>query len=341
MKNKVLAAIVSMSIINWCSEYGSKAEVLNTKNETNNLTIENETPQQLQISDFAGINKVKNETNHEISICLSTDGENSFTHTKAIKKVLDPHNTILEYPLSQLFQEYGNKPHPLRVSWVEKNFSALLWKNWIERLHSKIPQKLNSRSEKITSDTKYEMWDTLRFQLIDPLLKDDFPQYLSDQLKEPWFEEFSDPEASIIAKKISDKTNQIDSNEKSDFIYDIVVKRAPSWKAALALYRDWELFMATYASIWRSSRKTKTWQFKILDKNPYKRSHKYHNAAMPFSLHFGDGFAFHQWHVTWYDLSHGCGRVPGVYADVLFSSVYNDIAHTDIFIPKDLYNFKK
>ncbi|MBR4634517.1 hypothetical protein IKO50_06325 [bacterium] len=49
---------------------------------------------------------------------------------------------------------------------------------------SKTPQKLVSRTEEITSDTKYEVGDTIRFTLIDPLLKDDFPKYLSDQLQE-------------------------------------------------------------------------------------------------------------------------------------------------------------
>lgn len=348
MKNKLLAAVVSMSLMNWCSGYGSKAVNLDIHNETESLNLE--TPQQLEISNLTEINealKIKEETNREISICLETDDEDSFTHIKALEQVSDPKNTILEYPLVQLFQKYGEKSHPfgtthpLRVPWVWRDFAALLWRNWIERLLSYTPQKLVPRSEEITSDTKYEIGDTLRFFLIDPLLKDDFPQYLSDQLKEEWFEEFSDPDASVISGRISNKINQKDSQKKSDFIYDIVVKRVPSWKSALALYRDWELFMATYTSVWLRSRKTKTWQFKILNKNPYKRSHKYHNAAMPFALHFGDGFFFHQWDVTWYDLSHGCGRLFGVCADGLYNSAGKNIENIDVFISKNLYNFKK
>ena len=336
--NKMLASIISASILAWASKCSDGVEANSFNNEPkkveeivkNNLT-----------SDVPDILKVQKEAKKEISICLKADDENSFTHTKALEQVSDPKNTILEYPVAQLFQKYGDKTHPLRVSWVWRDFTALLWVNWIERLHSKTPQKLVSRSEEITSDTKYEMGDTLRFSLIDPLLKDDFPQYLSDQLQEEWFEEFSDPDASVIARRISNKANQNNNNKNSDFIYDIVVKRAPSWKAALALYRDWELFMATYVSVWLKTRKTKMWQFKILDKNPYKRSRKYHNAAMPFSLHFGGGFAFHQWHVTWYDLSHGCCRMPGVFANALFSSVRNNIEHTDVFVSKNLYNIKK
>jgi hypothetical protein len=86
-------------------------------------------------------------------------------------------------------------------------------------LNSNIPQKLTSRTEKITSDTKYDVKDTIRFSLVDPLLKDDFSQYLSDQLKEEGFTDFSDPDAANL--------NQ-NSGKGGDSIYDIVVKKVPS-----------------------------------------------------------------------------------------------------------------
>jgi hypothetical protein len=40
------------------------------------------------------------------------------------------------------------------------------------------------RTEEVTSNTEYMIDDTLRFSLINPLLKDDFPKKLTDQLKE-------------------------------------------------------------------------------------------------------------------------------------------------------------
>ena len=338
-KNKVLTALVSLSMVNWCSEYDSKARGLGAQFDS--LALNQNVSQLLETANPREISPIFNiteKTNKEIYISLDTDDENSFTHTNVLESVESPKNTTLEFPISQLFKKYWNRSHPLYVSWVEKNFKALLGKWWIENLS--IPQKLNHRSEEITSDTNYEIGDTLRFPLINPLLKEDFPQYLSDQLKEDWFEWFSDADAPVLSKKMLNKNNQKNANEKSDYIYDIVVKRAPSWKAALALYRDWELFMATYVSVWLNTRKTKMWQFKILGKEPYKRSRKYNNAAMPLSLHFWDGFAFHQWLVTWGNLSHGCVRIPGVYAGVLYSLI-KDIEHTDVFIPKNLYNPKK
>lgn len=327
--NNILIPAISMSMLAWSPKY----EDNHLNNQWHSEDIENVVPKKESMLAGDDLPSIQKWIEKQISICLTTDSENSFTHTIALEGVSNPQNTILEYPLEQLFQRYWNRPHPLRVSWVGKNFEALLWKNWIERLLSNTPQKLGSRQGEITSDTKYEIDDTLRFPLINPLLKDDFPQYLSDQLKEEWFENFSDSNADKILGK-SDSNND---NKKSDFIYDIVVKRAPSWKSALALYRNGKLLMATYVSVWLNSRKTKTWQFRILGKEPYKRSFKYDNAAMPEALSIGDGFYFHQWRVTWNNLSHGCIRIPGVFADVLYSLVKDHIDTTDAFISKNLY----
>ena len=343
--NKILASIISISMLSWESQCSENANA----NPSNTEPKKVERIENIPTLEVSSVLNVQKEAKKEISICLMTDDKDSFTHTNVLEQVLDPKNTILEYPVGQLFQKYKDEPHPLRVSWVGRDFSALLWKNWIERLLPKIPQKLTSRSEEITSDTKYEVEDTLRFPLINPLLKDDFPQYLSDQLKEEWFEEFSDPNSSAVARRIENRNNQKDNYKKTDFIYDIVVKRAPSWKSALALYRDWELFMTTYASVWLpfiktrnwyKSAKTRRWQFKVLVKDPYKRSLKYGNAPMPESLNIIDGFYIHQWYVTWNDLSHGCIRVPGVYIDIMYSLIKN-IESTDVFISKNLYNPKK
>lgn len=331
--DKILASMISISMLGWNSGC-DKAKIDNL--ETISEKIENVELKNVSRLENKDLSNSQERTKKEISVCLDLDDENSFTHTDALEEICDPQNVVLEYPINQLFQKYWNCSHPLAVSGVKKNFRALLWKNWIERLSSKIPQKLSPRAEEVTSDTKYEMGDTLRFSLIDPLLKDDFPQYLSDQLKEEWFTEFSDTDAKIIDDIIANKKNHLDSEKKSDFIYDIVVKKVPSWKAALALYRNWELFMATYVSVGLNSRKTQIWQYKVLSKEPYKRSRKYDNAAMPEALNFFGGYYLHQWNVTWYPASHGCVRLPGVYADILYSSVKNPES-VDVFVSKNLY----
>jgi hypothetical protein len=235
--------------------------------------------------------EIQKWTNKEISVCLTTDDENSFTYKKALESISDPENTTLEFPVSPLFKKYWNRPHPLAVRWIKKDFRALLWKDWIEDLSAEIPQKLSHRAEKVTSDTQYEVWDTIRFQLINPSLKWVFPKYLSDQLKEDWLQTFSDPDSVEVKKRIENKNQNIKkwNDKKSDFIYDIVVKKLPTWEWVLALYRNWELFMSTYVSIWlpvvwtkywKRSAKTKRWQFKMIKEDPYYYSRKY-KSPMP------------------------------------------------------------
>jgi hypothetical protein len=166
-------------------------------------------------------------------------------------------------------------------------------------------------------------------------LRDRFPEDLADQLQEPGFEWFYNTEDSIYTKND-------DENLKSS--YDIVVKKLPSWKYALALYRNGKIFMATYVSVWLNSRKTKTWQFKILASNPYYYSKKY-KSPMPDGLEFDEwGFRFHQWNVTWYPASHWCVRLPWVQADVLYSvlnPVFKNKSHIDVFISNNLYKSEK
>jgi hypothetical protein len=252
-----------------------------------------------------------------------------------LESITDPSNTILEFPVSQLFEKYWNRPHPLAVRWVKRNFKSLLWKDWIENLSEKVPQKLSHRAEKVTSDTQYEAWDTLRFKLINPLLEWVFPKYLTDQLKESWFKWYSDPNSATLSKRISNKKEWKISNN-GDFIYDVVVKKVEWWKSALALYRDWELFMTCYVSAWLKGRKTKRGQFKIVLKNPYYFSRKY-KSPMPECLIFDEWwFWLHQWDVTWYFLSHWCVRQPWMNAMVLYSCLENS-NNADIFIDDNLY----
>ena len=329
-RNKLLTAIVSMSVINWCSEFSSKADSVNLKSENKSELVWQEILQDSEIPDitqFQEILEIKDTTNRQIFVCLDTD-ENSYTHTGVLESIKNPENTVLELPIAQLFQKYWDKPHPLAMSWVWKDFQALLGKWWIEEID--LPQKLKQRAEKITSKTKYEMGDTLRFPLLTQSLEWIFPNTLAEQLKEDWFDTFVDVDWS--GSKLED-----DDMENSEFEYDIVIKKIPTWEWALALYRNWKLFMTTYVSLWLRSRRTVVWQYEVLWKYPYKRSRKYGNSPMPLALNFFKGWFIHQWDVTRYRASHWCSRTPGSYQCVLHSLLKNK-KHTDIFISKKLYD---
>lgn len=343
--SKMLTSLVSVSMLAWTSECSS-----NTKNNISDMNLEAvDTLEEINsdTTEIPNLLEIQKWLNKEISVCLTTDDENSFTYKKALESISNPENTTLEFPVSPLFKKYWNRSHPLAVRWIKKDFRALLWKDWIEDLSAEIPQKLSHRAEKVTSDTQYEVWDTIRFQLINPSLKWVFPKYLSDQLKEDWFQTFSDPDSVEVKKRIENKNQNIKkwNDKKSDFIYDIVVKKLPTWEWVLALYRDWELFMATYVSIWlpvvwtkywKRSAKTKRWQFKIIKEDPYYYSRKY-KSPMPCWVNFDEWwFWFHQWNVTRRPASHGCVRQPWIRSLMLFSSV-KDANRWDVFISNNLY----
>lgn len=343
---------ISMSIKNFLLATATAATLVGcTAKNSDDVVVTINTDAKPQTENVDNLWNINSETSvvikeekviKDLAICLETDS-NSYTHTGVLELVNDPENTILEFPLSQLFQRYWNCPHPLAVRWIKKDFRALLWKDWIEDLSEKIPQKLSPRAEKITSNTQYEAWDTLRFALINPDLKWAFPKYLSDQLKEEWFQSFSDLDSVKIAKRIKNQNIKENAEKKADFIYDIVIKKLPTWEWALALYRDWELFMATYVSVWLNSTKTTTtiWQHEIIEEDAYKRSITHHNAPMSFGLHFYKWEWTHQWNVTKHPASLGCVRQPGVYADICYSLIYPVIKnkkHVDVFISKNLYN---
>ena len=282
----------------------------------------------LETIDVSDIHKTADSIKNQIFVCLNTDEEGSFMHTKALETIDNPENTVLEFPLSQLFQTYWNRKHPLYVWWVSKNFQALVWANWIE---TNIPQWFSSHMWEVTNKTAYLIDDTLRFSLMHPDLKDCFPESLVDQLKEPGFEWFSNSEDFISSN------GEVENIESC---YDIVVKRILHEKYALALYKNWRVFMTTYVSVWLNSRKTKRWQFKTMGAYPYYYSHKY-KSPMPYWIKFDEWwFFFHQWNVTGNPASHWCVRMPGVNVSVLYSLVKNK-PNTDVFIDENLYITKK
>lgn len=344
IKNPILTAAISAMIINWCSDLPN-ANTKESDAEYTKKEIVQKTPL-IYLQDA-----IKDQT----FVCLNTDNPDSYTHKNVLETVSTPWNTILEYPISQLFQKYWKNKwnHPLYVSWVSKTFNSLMWSNWIEE-NSDVNQKLKPRKEAISGKTAYEIWDTLRFALIDDRLKWAFPENLSEQLKEDWFETFynldlldvEQPDENMRSFKYWDKDPkkyywEPKNTEKlnEDFVYDIVVKKLSWWKSALAVYRNWKLFMATYVSVWTNGRKTVTWQFKIERREPYKRSYKYNNSAMPFALNYHKWYYFHQWNVTGTPLSHWCVRLPWVYASVLYS-LTKDEENVDVFIDNNLYKLK-
>jgi hypothetical protein len=65
-------------------------------------TVESKNSEPLEIPDLFEVQK---KAKKEISVCLNKD-KDSHTHKKVLESITDPSNTILEFPVSQLFEKY-------------------------------------------------------------------------------------------------------------------------------------------------------------------------------------------------------------------------------------------
>ena len=98
----------------------------------------------------------------------------------------------------------------------------------------------------------------------------------------------------------------------------IVVTQCKNWKNALAYYKNWKLTLATYVSIGTRWRRTVSWEYDLKHDQIRRRSHRYHNSAMPYSIWITWGYYLHQGWSNWKPQSHWCVRVPGLYQKWLY-----------------------
>ncbi len=86
-----------------------------------------------------------------------------------------------------------------------------------------------------------------------------------------------------------------------------------------------ELVGFTTISSGKKGKDTPTGVFKILQKKEYHESNIYANAPMPFMQRLTwDGIALHAGHLPGYPASHGCVRMPKVFAKALYGATQMD-----------------
>ena len=249
LKKLLLTTAIASTTLSWFAN-----------NENSNYNLNNE-EDSIDMVQQEPILQIPTLTKEKLYICLNTD-ENSYTHTEVLKNIPeDGHEIVLEYPVEQLFKTYNKRPHPLAVWWVAKTYWALMGKNNLSERLNRYPQHLSQSVNAITSQTKYATTDTLRFWLIESDLAESFPFKLSDQLKEDWFEKYSDKDSLLISKKnkphyvlpddlykLLSKYNTDKDDTNKEYIYDIVVKKLTDVPAAYRkLISEEKTF---YGSLW-------------------------------------------------------------------------------------------
>ena len=129
-----------------------------------------------------------------------------------------------------------------------------------------IMKSLNSFPDSLifSAQKKYNLeQDTLKVPLIYPELLDYFPQNLENLLQNPVFEKY----AGAFNPHL------------------LIVSQCENGKNALAYYQEGKLTLASYVSI-GTGRSTLSGKYPLKHDAVFRRSRKYQNAAMPYSLHF-------------------------------------------------------
>ena len=187
--------------------------------------------------------------------------------------------------------------------------------------------------ENLAKNTRYQLTDTINFPAIYPGLDTCFSVSLQEELKQ---QEYSNLKTERTLKERIRKhggTNESRGGGEplreylsSDTV--IVVKKLWSNKHALALYRDWKLFIATHVSPWWETPNGiflsgLNWESQTrLD---FRKSAKHDDAPMSFAFHISWGVFGHTGYVNGNKISHGCIRIPGGYAMIIQSVVAGKI----------------
>lgn len=193
-------------------------------------------------------------------------------------------NTVFTRYLDEL------KDIPLFMKWTKRHLGEFLWYTQYDSIAKKYNQ--DTLQTKVINDLEY---------LAFPLVYDELEWKLPDNLSE-----------ILLEEKFTKYSSDLDSVKNL-----IIVTSLENWSYVVWYYVDSKLFLASYCSIGRL-KSTPKWLFDIKRKIFDKRSFKYENAPMPYSLHLDWNIFIHQWYSDWTKRSKGCIRLPWLYQEVLY-----------------------
>lgn len=186
---------------------------------------------------------------------------------------------------------------PLFMHGTSRHIGEFLWYDQYDLILKKYNNDTIADSTKQKSDLNIAKFQKIKFPLIYDELNTLVPHTLDELFQDERFSAYRDtiqPNDTLIV-------GMRQANQKYSFLY----------------YETGKLVLATYASIWRGE-STPRWLFRVDYKMEYKRSKKYKNAAMPYALHVTWNIFIHQGKVSLSTNSHGCNRLPGLYAEALY-----------------------
>lgn len=179
---------------------------------------------------------------------------------------------------------------PLFMKWTKRHLWEFLWYTQYDSIIEKYNEE--NKDAKVINDL-----DKLSFPLIYDGLKNKLASDLPDMLAQEKFVKYRDALDSIAEV--------------------IVVTSLDDGSYVVWYYVDSKLFLASYCSI-GNGKSTPQWLFDIKRKIFDKRSFKYKNAPMPYSLHLDGNIFIHQGYSDGNKRSKGCVRIPWLYQEILY-----------------------
>lgn len=181
------------------------------------------------------------------------------------------------------------KNTPLYMSGTKKHIGEYLGYDQYEYILKNYNNDTLTDSLQTSQQCNINNFTKLTFPLIYDELGERIPHALSTLLQDPRFDTYRD------------------SLHAQDTV--IVEFKQPNGQHALCYYETGILRLATYATIGGGS-ETPRGLFRVDFAIKNKRSRKYNNAPMPYSLHIIDNIFIHQGKVKSTEKSHGCNRIP-------------------------------
>lgn len=198
-----------------------------------------------------------------------------------------PPTAVVSRPVKELLKT------PLAMPGTMKHIWEYLGYNQYQTIMKKYNQKYPWGEKRISQ------LDTVSFPMIYDEISTTVPHDMNTYLQ---------------AQKFNKYRNKIENLENL-----LVVAKDAQGKYMLLYFKNQKLFIWSYASIGKGT-STPKWLFDIQKKIPRKRSSKYKNAPMPYSLYITQNIFSHQGKVNWGKISHGCIRLPGCYQELLYFS---------------------
>lgn len=195
--------------------------------------------------------------------------------------------TVISRPVKDLLKT------PLAMPGTMKHIWEYLGYNQYQTIMKKYNEKYQWGEKRIGQ------LDTISFPMIYDEISTAVPHDMKSYLQLPKFNKYR---------------NKLENLENL-----LVVAKDAKGKYMLLYFKNQKLFIWSYASIGKGT-STPKWVFEIQKKIPKKRSSKYNNAPMPYSLYITQNIFSHQGKVTWGKISHGCIRLPWCYQELLYFS---------------------